>query len=55
MDMLKELILLATIFALCGLPAIFAVLVSPLAGALASGVLGYTLYLMLTTLFERIH
>ena len=53
--MLKEFVLLATIFALCGLPVIFSVLVSPMAGALASGVLGYTLYLMLTTLFEKLH
>ena len=51
--MIKEIVLLAIIFAICGLPAMFSVLVSPLAGALASGVLGYVLYLMLSTLFER--
>lgn len=52
--MLEEIFLLATIFVLCGLPAILTVLLSPLAGALVSGVLGYTLYLGLSTLFDRL-
>ena len=42
--MLKEIALLASIFAVSGLTALLTILVAPLVGILASGVLGYILY-----------
>lgn len=51
--MLEEIVTLASIFALCGLPVILSVLVSPMVGALTSGVLGYVLYLALAALFDK--
>lgn len=45
--MLKEILFISAIFAVCSLTASIAMLFSPTVGVLSSGILGYILYLVL--------